>query len=150
MGTSWTQYNAEDGFSIDPVWSQEGCRKDVNKIKGRVEHLGSKQHIKYVRRRKNNGKYLQISNCIFTMKGLTDKKIILRRFFRTGLLCLHEKFQVYQSSPSGFVKKCQIFDHICVKKYFSIKIFAVLHQSKKELLDLDKNWAKTRHLLFKT
>ena len=83
------------------------------------------------------------------MKSLTDKKIILRRFSRTGLLCLHEKFQVCQSSPSGFVKKCQIFDHICMKN-FSIKIFTVLHQSKKELLDLDQNWAKTRHLLFKT
>ena len=112
--------------------------------------LVSKQHIKYVRQRKNNGKYLQISNGIFTMKGWTEKKIILRCFFTTSLFCLHEKFQVSQSSPSCFVKKMPIFYHICVKKYFSTKIFTVLHQSKKELLDLDQNWAKTRHLLFKT
>ena len=84
------------------------------------------------------------------MKSLTDKKVILRCFFTTGLFCLHEKFQVYQSSYSRFVKKMPNILSYLRKQYFSTKIFTVLHQSKKELLDLDQNWAKTRHLLFKT
>ena len=29
---------AEEGLMIDPVSIRAGCRKDVNKIKGRVEH----------------------------------------------------------------------------------------------------------------
>ena len=48
-----------------------------------------------------------------------------------------------------FEKKCHFFI-IFAKKYFSTKIFTVLHQSKKELSDWDQNWAKTRPLLFKT
>ena len=32
------QPTAEEGFTIDPVSIQEGYRKDVNKIYGRVEH----------------------------------------------------------------------------------------------------------------
>ena len=111
--------------------------------------LVSKEPIKYVRQRKNNGKYLQISNCIFTMNSWTDKKIILRCFITTGLFCLHEKFQVYQSSYSRFLRKNAIFYPICGGKYFSYKIFTVLHQSKKELSDLGQNWAKTKQLLLK-
>ena len=93
---------------------------------------------------------MQISNCIFTMNSWTDKKIILRCFITTGLFCLHEKFQVYQSSYSRFVKKVPNILSYLLKKYFSTKIFTVVHQSEKDLLDLDQNWAKTRHLLFKT
>ena len=102
-----------------------------------IKHVGTswtlfcKQQLRYLGRNNLQGKYFHISNCIFTMKGWTDKKIILRCFFTTGLFCLHEKFQVYQSSPSRFsFKKC-IFLLYLWGKYFSCKIFTVLHQSKK-------------------
>ena len=36
--TSWTQLTAAEGFTIESVSIQAGCRKDVNEIKGRVEH----------------------------------------------------------------------------------------------------------------
>ena len=93
---------------------------------------------------------MQLSNCIFTMNSWTDKKIILRCFITTGLFCLHEKFQVYQSSYSRFLRKNAIFLSYLWGKYFSCKMFTVLHQSKKELSDSGQNWAKTWHLLFKT
>ena len=106
-------------------------------------NAGLKTAYQICKAKKNNGKYLQISNCIFTMKGWTDKKIILRCFFTTGLFCLHEKFQVYQSSPSRFsFKKC-IFLLYLWGKYFSCKIFTVLHQSKKSYLI----WTKNEHKL---
>ena len=36
------------------------------------------------------------------MKRIIKRKIILRRFFGIHVFCLHEKFQVYYSSPSCF------------------------------------------------
>ena len=93
---------------------------------------------------------MQISNGIFTMKGWTEKKIILRCFLRLASFVFMKNFRFLSPALHVLSKKMPIFYHICVKKYFSTKIFTVLHQSKKELLDLDQNWAKTRHLLFKT
>ena len=55
------------------------------------------------------------------MKSLTDKKFIFRCFFTTGLFCLHEKFQVYQSSYSRFLRKNAIFFIIFVGKIFFLQ-----------------------------
>ena len=53
-------------------------------------------------------------------------------FFTTDLLCLHEKFQVSQSSPSGFfVKKCHIFNHICGENIFLPKYLRFYTSQKK-------------------
>ena len=86
----------------------------------------------YLGRNNLEGKYFHISNCILTIKGCTDKQIILRCFFTTDLLCLHEKFQVYQSSPSGFFyKKCHIFNHICGENIFLPKYLRFYTSQKK-------------------
>ena len=100
--------------------------------------------------KKNNGKYLQISNCIFTMNSWTDKKIILRCFFYDWPLLSSWKISGLSVQQFTFCQKMPNILSYLRKKYFSTKLFTVLHQSKKELLDLDQNWVKTRHLLFKT
>ena len=109
-----------------------------------------KRQLRYLGKNDLECKYFHISNCILTMKGCTVKKIILRCFFATGLFYLHEKFQLSQSSPSCILSKNDIFLSYLWGKYFSCKMFTVLHQSKKELSDSGQNWAKTWHLLFKT
>ena len=68
FGTSWSQSTADGWFTISSVSIQAGCREDVNKILGTSWTLAAKQHIKYLRRWTNNGKYLHISNCIFTIQ----------------------------------------------------------------------------------
>ena len=50
---------------------------------GRVEHI-QKQHMQIFGFRKNQSKYLDISNCVFTKNCSTDKKS-LSGLFRTGL-----------------------------------------------------------------
>ena len=78
------------------------------------------------------------------------KKSFWDVFLRLASFVFMKNFRFLSPALHVLSKKMPIFYHICVKKYFSTKIFTVLHQSKKELLDLDQNWAKTRHLLFKT
>ena len=78
------------------------------------------------------------------------KKLFWDVFLRLASFVFMKNFRFISPALHVLSKKCQIFYHICEKKYFSTKIFTVVHQSKKELLDLDQNWAKTRHLLFKT
>ena len=122
---------------------QAVCRQDVNKILGTSWILLCKRQLRYLGKNDLECKYFHISNCILTMKGCTVKKIILRCFFTTDLLCLHEKFQVSQSNPSRFwFKKCNFLSFLW-SKYFSCKIFTVLHQSKKN----DQIWIKIEQKL---
>ena len=80
---------------------------------------------------------------------MTDKKLFWDVFLRLASFVFMKNFRSISPALHVLSKKCQISYHICEKK-MSTKIFTVVHQSKKELLDLDQNWAKTRHLLFKT
>ena len=111
------------------------CKLDPSK---NIKHVGTswtlfcKRQLIYLGRNNLQGKYFHISNCIFTMKGWTDKKIILRCFFTTGLFCLHEKFQVYQSSPSRFVKKMpNILSYLRKKIFFYQNIYGCTPVKKR-------------------
>ena len=58
---------------------------------------------------KNWSKYLDISNCVFTMNCSTDKKIVFWSFLGLDFICIREKFQRCQSSNSSFLQKYPIF-----------------------------------------
>ena len=111
--------------------------------------LFCKRQLRYLGRNNLQGKYFHISNCIFTMKGWTVKKIILRCFFATGLFYLHEKFQHSQSSPSCILSKNYIFFIIFVGKIFFLQNVYGFTPVKFFLSDLGQNWAKTKQLLLK-
>ena len=83
------------------------------------------------------------------MKGWTVKKIILRCFFATGLFYLHEKFQLWQSSPSHFFIKKMAFFIIFVGKIFFLQNIYGFTPVKKILSHLDQKWAQTKQLLSK-
>ena len=51
------------------------------------------------------GKYLQISNSIFTMFLAPDKKIIFRCFFQLEVTCSCAKFYAYPTSGTCFLPK---------------------------------------------
>ena len=103
-----------------------------------IKHVGTswtlfcKRKLRYLGSHNLEDKYFHISNCIFTMKGWTVKKIILRCFFATGLFYLHEKFQLSQSSPSCILsKKWHIFYHICGENIFPAKCLWFYTSQKK-------------------
>ena len=79
-----------------------------------------------------------------------DKKVILRFFSRHKVICLCAEFEVCQTPATGFLPIDTTFLANIWCKYFSSNIWTVVHQSKLKLSDLDQNWAKTGHLLFKT
>ena len=79
-----------------------------------------------------------------------DKKVILRFFSRHKVICLCAEFEVCQTPGTGFLPIDTTFLANIWCKYFSSNIWTVVHQSKLKLSDLDQNWAKTGHLLFKT
>ena len=83
------------------------------------------------------------------MKGWTVKKIILRCFFATGLFYLHEKFQLWQSSPSHFFIKKWHFFIIFMGKIFFLQNIYGFTPVKKILSQLDQKWAQTKQLLSK-
>ena len=120
-----------------------------------IKHMGTswtlfcKRKVRYLGRNNLEGKYFHISNCIFTMKGWTVKKIILRCFFATGLFYLHEKFQLSQSSPSCILSKKYIFFIIFVGKIFFLQNIYSFTPVKKILSHLDQKWAQTKQLLSK-
>ena len=58
---------------------------------------------------KIESKYLDISNCVFTMNCSTDKKIVFWSFLGRDFICMWEKFQRCQSSNSSFLQKYPIF-----------------------------------------
>ena len=58
---------------------------------------------------KNWSKYLDISNCVFTMNCSTEKKIVFWSFLGRDFICMWEKFQSSQSSNSGYLQKYPIF-----------------------------------------
>ena len=63
---------------------------------------------------------------------------------------MHAKFQSGLTPRSGFLPIDIPFLANIWREYFSFNILTVLYQSELELSYLDQNWAKTRHLLFKT
>ena len=68
-------------------------------------------------------------------------------FFRTNLFCLHETFQVLQSSPSGFFwSKNSIFFIIDI---FLEKYLPFCTSQKKDLSDISQKWAEPRQLQLK-
>ena len=84
------------------------------------------------------------------MKGCTVKKLFWDVFFLTGLFCVHEKFQVYQFSPSYFLsKKFHIFFIIFVGKIFVFQNIYGFTPVIKILSHLDQKWPKTKQLLLK-
>ena len=107
-----------------------------------------KRQLRYLGKNDLECKYFHISNCILTMKGCTVKKIILRCFFTTDLLCLHEKFQVSQSSPSRFWLKNAIFYHICGENIFPAKCLQ-FYTSQKKLIRFGSKLSKNYAITFK-
>ena len=104
----------------------------------------------YLGRNNLECKYFHTSNCILTRRTALRKKYF-EMFFYNWPLVSWRKISGFTVQPfSFFVKKMPYLSSYLCGKYFSTKIFTVLHQSKKELSDLDQNWAKTRHLLVKT
>ena len=99
---------------------------------------------------KNECKYFQISNSIFTMNGAWGQNAIFRFFSELRKIWLHTKFQSGPTPRSGFLPIYIPFLANIWREYFSSNILTVLYQSELELSYLDQNWAKTRHLLFKT
>ena len=99
---------------------------------------------------KNHEKYLYISNSTFTMMLAPVKKVILRFFPQLDVICLCAKFEVSLTPATGFLPIDATFLANMWCKYFSFNIWTVAHQLELELSDLDQNWPKTRHLLFKT
>ena len=82
---------------------------------------------------------------IFTMKSCT---FILICFVRIGLFCLHEKFQISQSSSSGFLSKNATSFIIFAEKKNLLVNYSQFYISQQKLSDFDHNWPKTRRLLF--
>ena len=99
---------------------------------------------------KKECKYLHISKSIFTMNGAWDQNVIFRFFSELHKIWVHAKFQSGLTPRSGFLPIDIPFLANIWREYFSFNILTVLYQSELELSDLDQNWAKTRHLLFKT
>ena len=83
------------------------------------------------------------------MKGWTVKKIILRCFFRIGLFCLHTKFQVSQSSPSGFLSKNAIFFILFAEKIFFLKNIYGFTPVKKRIIRFGPKMSKSKAITFK-
>ena len=121
-----------------------------------IKHVGTswtllcKRQLRYLGRNNLEGKYFHISNCILTMKGCADKKLFWDVFLRLTSCVFMKNFRFISPALQVLSKKCQIFDRICEKNIFLPKYLRLYTSQKKELLDLDQNWPKTRHLLFKT
>ena len=76
------------------------------------------------------------------------KKIILRCFLRIDLFCLHEKCQVSQSSPSGFMSKNALFFSIFeVEKVFLKNIYGFT-QVKKRIIIFGRKMSKRKAFTF--
>jgi len=79
------------------------------------------------------GKYDYISDPIFTMNRVTDKKVILSFFSIHNQNYWCAKFQCCQSPCSGFLLIDDLFMTNIWRKYFSGYLFTVLHQPKVKL-----------------
>ena len=129
---------------------QAVCRQDVNKIVGTSWTLASKKHQIFWTMKK-----ITKNICIFQIP-LSQwcwpqwKKVILRFFPQLDVICLCAKFEVSLTPATGFLPIDATFLANMWCKYFSFNIWTVAHQLELELSDLDQNWPKTRHLLFKT
>ena len=103
--------------------------------------IAAKQHIKYLWRWTNNSKYLYISNCIFTAKGWTVKKLFWDVF--SGLIVLSSwkilGFTV-QSFRFFFVKQCHILKHICGTNICREKYLPFYTSQKRN----HQSWAKNK------
>ena len=112
--------------------------------------LASKQHQIFYRM-KNIIKNICIFQITFSQwRAALWKKIFWDVFLRLASCVFMKNFRFHSPALQFFCKKMPHLSSYLWGKYFYTKIFTVLHQSKKELSDLDQNWAKTRHLLFKT
>ena len=112
--------------------------------------LALKQHQIFCTMKKNDDKYLYISDPIFTMFLTPVKKIILRFFSCHEVICLCDEFEVSQAPGTCFLPITASFWTNMWWEYFSLKFCRVFNQSALELSYFDQNCAKTGHLLFKT
>ena len=78
------------------------------------------------------------------------KKLFWDVFLRLASFIFMKNFSFHSPALHVFCQKITYFLPYLWGKYFSCKMFTVLHQSKKELSDSGQNWAKTWHLLWKT
>ena len=69
----------------------------------------SKMALQIFELMKIESKYLDISNCVFTMNCSTDKKIVFWSFLGRDFIYMWEKFQHCQSSNSSYLQKYPIF-----------------------------------------
>ena len=125
------------------------CCKMCKKSKS-TPFLYYKRKLRYLERNNLESKNFHISNCIFTMKGWTvKKKLFWDVFLRLAYSIPMKNFSFHSPALHVFCKKNTYFLSYLWGKYFSCKMFTVLHPSKKKLSALGQNWAKTKQLLLK-
>ena len=101
-----------------------------------------------------NNKDIDANICIFQIAfsqwraGLW-KKLFWDVFLQLASFIFMKNFSFHSSALHVFCQKITYFLSYLWGKYFSCKMFTVLHQSRKNLSDLGKNWAKTKQLLLK-
>ena len=67
---------------------------------------------------------------ICTLKGATDKKVVLKSFEEKGLIGLCAKFQLFQSCASCFLPIAATFLTKIGRKYFPLNLWAVFPLSQ--------------------
>ena len=97
---------------------------------------------------KNWSKYLDISNCVFTMNCSTEKKIVFWSFLGRDFICMWEKFQSSQSSNSGYLQKYPIFSTTNDPILFLCLDICIFTSVQTKKLHLVEKWVKSSHLLF--
>ena len=101
-------------------------------------------------RKLNEGKQIPTNICIFQISFLQWCWPQFEGFFSAW--CNLSVCQIWSFTDTGtvflLIDATFLANMWC--KYCSFNIWTVAHQSELELSDLDWNWAKTRHLLFKT
>ena len=78
-----------------------------------------------------------------------SKKLFWDVFLRQTSFIFMKNFSFNSPALQLFCKKCHIFHHICGENIFLPK-YLRFYTSQIFFPDWDQNWAKTRHLLFKT
>ena len=77
------------------------------------------------------------------------KKLFWDVFLRLAYSIPMKNFSFHSPALHVFCQKITYFLSHLWGKYFSCKMYTVLHQSKCFLSDLGQNWAKTKQLLLK-
>ena len=87
-------------------------------------------------------KYLDFSNCVFTMNCSTEKKIAFWSFIGQGFIYMWEKFHLSQSSYSCFSQKYPIFWTTNVQILFFCLNICIFTQVKTKKIVFGRKMSK--------